>query len=55
MSAEALIRRMIEVGALKFGDFVLSSGKRSRVYVDVKLASTFPDILEMISEGWQKS
>ncbi len=51
MSAEALIRRMIEVGALKFGDFVLSSGKRSRVYVDVKLASTFPDILEMISEG----
>lgn len=51
MSVEALIRRMIEVGALKFGDFVLSSGKRSRVYVDVKLASTFPDILEMISEG----
>ncbi|MDI3497237.1 orotate phosphoribosyltransferase [Archaeoglobus sp.] len=51
MLADALVRRMIEVGALKFGDFVLSSGKRSRVYVDVKLASTFPDILEMISEG----
>lgn len=51
MLADALVKRMIEVGALKFGDFVLSSGKRSRVYVDVKLASTFPDILEMISEG----
>ena len=50
MSVDALVRRMIEVGALKFGDFVLSSGKRSRVYVDVKLASTFPDILEMIAE-----
>lgn len=50
MSVDALIKRMIEVGALKFGDFVLSSGKRSKVYVDVKLASTFPDILEMIAE-----
>ena len=50
-SEDGLIRRMVEVGALKFGDFVLSSGKRSRVYVDVKLASTFPDILEMIAEG----
>lgn len=50
MSVDGLVRRMIEVGALKFGDFVLSSGKRSRVYVDVKLASTFPDILEMIAE-----
>jgi orotate phosphoribosyltransferase len=46
-----LIRRFIECGALKFGDFVLSSGKRSRVYVDVKLASMHPDILEMISNA----
>ncbi len=50
MSVEKLITRMIETGALKFGDFVLSSGRRSNVYVDVKLASTFPDILEMIAE-----
>ncbi len=46
---ERLVERMIEVGALKFGDFILSSGKRSNVYVDVKLASTYPDILEMIA------
>ncbi len=45
-----LLRRMIEVGALKFGDFVLSSGKRSSVYVDVKLASTYPDILDAVSD-----
>ncbi|WP_202318736.1 orotate phosphoribosyltransferase [Archaeoglobus neptunius] len=51
MNAERLVRRMIDVGALRFGDFLLSSGKRSRVYVDVKLASTFPDILEMIADG----
>jgi orotate phosphoribosyltransferase len=46
---DRLVGRMIEVGALKFGDFILSSGKRSKVYVDVKLASTYPDILEMIA------
>ncbi len=51
MQKERLVERMIEVGALKFGDFVLSSGKRSRVYVDVKVASTHPDILDMIASG----
>ncbi|MDK2795211.1 MAG: orotate phosphoribosyltransferase [Archaeoglobaceae archaeon] len=45
-----LIKRLLEVGALKFGDFVLSSGKRSDVYVDIKLAITYPDILDMISD-----
>ncbi len=45
-----IAKRMIEVGALKFGDFVLSSGKKSNVYVDVKLASAYPDILDAITE-----
>ncbi|MEM4496136.1 MAG: hypothetical protein QXM06_02410 [Archaeoglobaceae archaeon] len=45
-----IAKRMIEVGALKFGDFILSSGKKSNVYVDVKLASTYPDILDAITE-----
>ncbi|MDI9611135.1 MAG: orotate phosphoribosyltransferase [Archaeoglobales archaeon] len=43
-----LVRKLIEVGALKFGDFILSSGKKSNVYVDIKLAVTYPEILEMI-------
>ncbi len=51
MNKQELIRRMIDVGALKFGEFVLSSGKKSNVYVDVKLASTHPDVLKLISEG----
>lgn len=46
-----LVERLLEVGALKFGDFLLSSGKRSNVYVDIKLAVTYPDILEMIAKG----
>ncbi|MCX8172275.1 MAG: orotate phosphoribosyltransferase [Archaeoglobaceae archaeon] len=45
-----LVNRLIEIGALKFGNFVLSSGKRSSVYVDIKFASTYPDVLEMIAD-----
>lgn len=39
-----------ECGAVKYGDFTLTSGKKSRYYVDIKLASTQPDILRKISE-----
>lgn len=36
-------------GAIKFGDFTLSSGKKSRYYVDIKKASTEPMILKLIA------
>lgn len=35
--------------AVKFGDFTLASGKKSRYYVDVKMAVTKPKILKLIS------
>lgn len=41
---------LMECGAVQFGDFVLTSGRRSRYYVDVKKASTRPEILEKIAE-----
>ncbi len=41
--------RLVETGAIKFGDFVLTSGKRSNYYVDIKDAATIPDILDEIS------
>jgi len=37
-----------ECGAIKFGDFTLASGKKSRYYVDVKKAVTKPEMLEVI-------
>lgn len=43
-----LAKRLIEVNAVKFGEFILSSGKKSNVYVDIKLALTYPDILKLI-------
>ncbi len=40
------------VGALRFGDFALSSGRRSRVYVDVRVLYSHPEetgrILELM-------
>ncbi len=38
-----------EVGAIKFGEFVLSSGKKSNVYIDIKQAVTRPRVLHAIA------
>jgi orotate phosphoribosyltransferase len=37
-----------ECEAVKFGDFTLASGKKSRYYVDVKKAVTKPEVLKLI-------
>ncbi len=44
-------KRLIEAGAIKFGDFTLASGKKAGYYIDIKEALTRPDILDEISEG----
>jgi len=47
---ELLSRKLIEIGAIKFGRFVLKSGRISNYYVDIKHASTVPDVLRIIAE-----
>lgn len=46
-----LVDLLISCGAIKFGEFVLTSGKRSNYYIDIKQASTNPRILRMIAKG----
>jgi orotate phosphoribosyltransferase len=41
---------LIDCGAIKFGDFTLTSGKKSSYYVDIKQASTNPKVLQEIAE-----
>jgi len=48
---ERLIEGMLECGALKFGDFTLTSGKQSKYYVDVKTAVTRPELLRAIAHA----
>jgi orotate phosphoribosyltransferase len=38
-----------ECGTIEFGDFTLASGKKSRYYVDIKKASTNPELLKLIA------
>jgi orotate phosphoribosyltransferase len=38
------------MGAVKFGDFRLSSGARSPYYIDLRLAPSYPDALDRIGD-----
>lgn len=42
---------LVHVEAIRFGDFTLASGKKSSVYIDIKMAMTHPDILKVIAEA----
>jgi orotate phosphoribosyltransferase len=42
---------LVARGAVKYGDFVLASGERSRYYIDIKSVLTQPDVLSRIGSG----
>jgi len=44
-----LANALKECKAIKFGDFTLASGKKSKYYIDIKMASTNPQILKQIA------
>ena len=54
-SLDILKQKLLDCQAVKFGDFTLTSGKKSKFYVDMKLASTDPEILTIISKEFAKN
>lgn len=46
----AIADMLLECGAIEFGDFTLASGAKSRYYIDIKSATTKPEILGKIGE-----
>lgn len=51
MNKDTLIQQLKDCGAIKFGQFVLTSGALSDYYIDIKKASTVPTILKRIAEA----
>ncbi len=47
---ERLLARAVEKGALRFGDFVLSSGAHSRYYFDGRLLSLDPEGAHLLAQ-----
>ena len=51
MDKKELMQLLKECGAIKFGRFVLTSGAVSDYYIDIKKASTDPNILKIIAKS----
>jgi uridine monophosphate synthetase len=45
---DELIRRLFEIGAIRFGTFTLKSGITSPFYIDLRVVISFPDVLGRI-------
>ena len=54
-SLDILKQKLLDCQAVKFGDFTLTSGKKSKFYVDMKLASTDPEILGCIAKEFARN
>ena len=50
MQKQELISALKACGAVKYGDFTLASGKKSKYYIDIKKASTDPKTLKLIAK-----
>ena len=50
-----LIASLYEIGAIKFGDFVLKSGQKSVIYLDLRQIISHPNVLRAVAEAiWQQ-
>ena len=49
-----VVEGLLGVGALKVGDFVLSSGRRSGYYLDLRLIPSHPHLYKLVLEAYRE-
>ena len=50
---ESLAVKLHEIGAIQFGKFKLHSGKKSRVYLDLRVLASYPEVLRQVAAAYQ--
>jgi len=51
-SLQDLAVTLYETGAVRFGNFTLHSGKKSPIYIDLRIVVTYPELLKKIAKAY---